>query len=139
MPTILRRSAESAVDTPELEPAPDLSVLEGRLTALPESATDPFASRRSRLKATLGLYRFSGVGASLLDWAASQTQLKDPLSCFSRHDLERLFDRFRIALDAHTRKLVHEARRQEPAVLAEVLAQASLAAQQAVRRVDAGR
>lgn len=112
---------------------------EDRITRLPDAVTDPFTSRRNRLKATLGLYRFSGSGGILLDWAASQTGMKDPLSRFSRHDLERLFDRFRINLDNHLRKLVSEIKREDPHALAELLPAAPAAAQQAVRRLDLGR
>lgn len=117
----------------------DNAVLEQALLSLPEEATDPFRTRKARLEATLKLYRFGPVGASLLDWATLQTGLKDPLSRFSRHELERLFERFRTAVDAHVRKLVQEMRRGEPAALAEVLASASPEARQALKRLDIGR
>lgn len=113
--------------------------LQDRLSQLPEPATDPFRSRKSRLEATLGLYRFSGGGASILDWATMQTGLKDPLSRFNRHELERLFDRFKATLDAHLKKLVLELKREDAAALAQVLSAASPQAKQALKRVDAGR
>jgi hypothetical protein len=110
-----------------------------KLAELPESATDPFKTRKARLDATLGLYRFTGVGASLIDWAAMQSGLKDPLSRFSRHELEQLWDRFRNNLDAHLKRLVWEMKKADPTGLAQAVAAASPNAKQALRRVDAGR
>jgi hypothetical protein len=129
----------AAAETEDSEPTPDRSVLEKQLIGLPEAATDPFRSKRARLEMTLGLYRFTGTGSGLLDWAASQTSLKDPLSCFSRHELEQCFERFRIAVDSHLRKLVYELKREDPAGLAAASAAASDNAKQALRRADAGR
>lgn len=121
-----------------------LSRLSGRspeemMCRLPEAATDPFASLESRLKATLALYRFTDQGGSLLDWAAAQSGLKDPLSEFSRHDLERLFQRFAFARDEHLKKLVQEMRKKDPTVLQVVLRAAPPTATQALRRLDIGR
>jgi hypothetical protein len=113
--------------------------LEEQLLAIPDDAVDPFKSRKARLQSTLGLYRFTSGGASLLDWAASQTGLKDPLSKFSRHELERLFDRFRANLDAHLKKLTFEMRKADPAGLSEATAAAGPEARQALRRADIGR
>lgn len=112
---------------------------EEALARVPEDATDPFRTHKARLQSTLGLYRFSSSGGSLLDWAASQTTLKDPLSKFSRHELERMFDRFRANLDAHLKKLAFEMRKADPAGLAECIAAAGPEARQALRRADAGR
>lgn len=124
---------------PEIDPLAlrdqQRAVLEA-LTALPDPATDPFAPMRSRLVATLDLYRYSASGASLLDWAAVQTGLKDPLSRFNRHELEQWFGRFQMELDGHFRKLLRDARRQEPAMVEELLAQASQPARAAARRAD---
>jgi hypothetical protein len=111
--------------------------LQARLVQLPEDAADPFRTRKSRLEFTLSLYRFNGAGGSLLDWAASQTGLKDPLSRFSRHELEHLFDRFRANLDAHLRKLAAELRKEDPAALASVVAAAGPEGKQALKRTDA--
>jgi len=112
---------------------------EEALARIPEDATDPFRTRKTRLQTTLGLYRFTSSGASLLDWAASQTGLKDPLSKFSRHELERQFDRFRANLDAHLKKLAFEMKKADPAGLAETVASAGPEAKQALRRADVGR
>jgi hypothetical protein len=110
-----------------------------KLEAIPEDATDPFRTRKARLESTLGLYRFSPGGGSLLDWAASQTGLKDPLSKFNRHELERLFERFRTNLDAHLKKLAFEMRKADPAALAEATAAAGPEAKRALKRADMGR
>ncbi len=110
-----------------------------RMTTLPEVATDPFRTKRARLEATLGLFRFTGGGASLLDWAAMQSGLKDPLARFNRHELEQFFERFKHALDGHLRKLVFELKKEDPSVLSEMAAAASPQAKAALRRADGGR
>jgi hypothetical protein len=110
-----------------------------RMTRLPEPATDPFRTKKARLEATLGLYRFAGVGASLVDWAAAQSGLKDPLSRFNRHQLEQFFDRFRNNLDGHLKRLTFELKREDPAGLAAAIAAAPPQARQALKRIDAAR
>lgn len=109
------------------------------LSELPEAAIDPFRTRRARLETSLALYRFAGTGSSLLDWAASQSGLKDPLSSFSRPDLEQAFERFRFNLDGHIRKLAYELKKEDPAALVALAAAAIPAAKLALKRADAGR
>jgi hypothetical protein len=138
-----------ASEMPALEPAPEegggwLGQAEqgdivARLTQIPEPATDPFRSKRARLEATLGLYRFSGGGSSILDWASMQTGLKDPLSRFSRHELEGAFERFKVALDNHLKRLVQELKREDPGAIDELANAAPPQAKQALKRVNAGR
>lgn len=110
-----------------------------RMTKLPESVSDPFVALGKRCRAGLELYRLGESPAGLLDWAAIQTGLKDPLSRFNRHELEQWFDRFRMALDTHLRKLLKDARKQEPGLLQELQATASPLVRQALRRIDADR
>lgn len=117
----------------------DRKAVEERLVGMPETATDPFVTPARRLTATLELYRFTGSGASLLDWAAMQTGLKDPLTKFSRQELEQYFARFQMNLETHLRRLVKELRRQSPEVISEVEPKLGVAARQALRRADAGR
>ncbi|MEZ6242117.1 MAG: DUF3553 domain-containing protein [Phycisphaerales bacterium] len=81
------------------------------MTRLPDRARDPFSTPLTRLGATLDLYRFGRDGGALLDWAASQSGLADPLTRFSRHDLEVLYDRFRRRLDEHLSQLITEVKR----------------------------
>jgi hypothetical protein len=109
------------------------------LTRLPEAATDPFSSLASRLKASLDLYRFNDTGGSLLDWAAMQSGLKDPLARFNRHELEQIFRRFAAVRDEHFKKLAIEIKRREPAVFQQAMKSAAPAVQQALRRLDIGR
>ena len=76
------------------------------LWSLPEPMTDPFASLADRLKATLDSYRFSQEARSLIDWAVAQSGLNDPLSEYSRHELEQAFVRFARDRDRHLVELV---------------------------------
>ncbi|MEL7485389.1 MAG: DUF3553 domain-containing protein [Planctomycetota bacterium] len=133
----LREADEHAAAKAALGQLDDSKIIEV-LTQVPESARDPFRGLADRFRETLDLYRFSGDGASLLDWAAMQTGLKDPLSRFSRHDLERFFERFKRALDSHSREIGLELARKDPASASKIVAAAPEQAKAAMRRV-AGR
>lgn len=76
------------------------------LAELPEAMTDPFLSLRRRLHATLESFRFSLEPRSLIDWAVAQTGLDDPLSQYTRHELEEAFAQFRRQRDQHLQSLV---------------------------------
>jgi hypothetical protein len=128
---------EAAENKDPAAEAMDRAQAESLLVQIPESASDPFRPRKGRFETTLALYRFSPSGASLLDWAAAQTGLKDPLTRFSRHELERAFDRFRVNLDNHLKKLAYELKKEDPAGLQQACAAAGPQARQALRRVDA--
>ncbi len=128
-----------STDEPTWLDEAEKGALHERIAQLPDPATDPFASKRNRLKATLLLYRFTNSGSSLLDWAATQTGMKDPLSRFSRHDLEQFFERFVMNRDAHLKKLVHELKREDPGAISDLISTAPPAGQQALRRFDATR
>jgi hypothetical protein len=108
-------------------------------TRLPEQTTDPFTSLASRVKASAGLYRFTDTGASLLDWAAMQSGLRDPLTRYSRHELEQLFRRFAAVRDEHFKKVASELKRRDPGGFDEAMKGAPPAALQAVKRLDVGR
>ena len=110
-----------------------------KLASLPESVIDPFIPLAKRLATTLGLYRFSDKGGSLLDWAAMQTGLADPLTRFLRHDLEIHFSSFRRALDRHAGELGSQLGRQDKAALQAVVQKAPEAGQHALRRALARR
>ena len=73
---------------------------------LPEKLTDPFVSLHDRLIATLETYRFSTDARSLIDWAVVQTGMNDPLSKYTRHELEHAFPRFARDRDQHLRSIV---------------------------------
>ena len=64
------------------------------LWSLPNAMTDPFASSSQRLAATLETFRFDNDPRGLIDWAAIQTGLEDPLTRYSRHDLELAYQRY---------------------------------------------
>src|SRR5215475_864002 len=102
------------------------------MSRLPDATTDPFTPLSARLKATIDLYRFTDSGGSLLDWAAAQSRLKDPLSRFSRHELEQLFRRFAFVRDEHLKKL-------DAPTLQQMLRAAPSSVQQALKRLDVGR
>lgn len=106
---------------------------------LPEAATDPFRPALQRLQSTLSLYRFTGQGASLIEWATAQSGLPDPLAVMNRHELEEHFARFRINLDNHARKLILDLKRSDPAGLAAAMAKAPPEAQRSVRRLNIDR
>jgi hypothetical protein len=108
-----------------------------RMATLPEPATDPFASLESRLRATVHLYRFSDRGGSLLDWAAMQTGLRDPMSRFNRHELEDFFRRFAHARDEHLAELLREAMKKDPQLVARIAADAGPDAKAALKRAHA--
>ena len=120
------------------DPFGPLSAADARaaMTKLPEEVNNPFATSRARLKAALDIFRFTGEGGSLIDWAAMQSGLKDPMTRFNRHELEELFRRFCQNRDEHLKKLVIELVKREPAVIAELVPTAPRAAQQLLRRIN---
>ncbi len=111
----------------------------GKLTEimarLPEATRDPFSTLSSRLHATLALYRFTDQGAALLDWAAMQTGLKDPMNRFNRHELEVFFKRFAFERDAHLKRIAQEVRKNPPADLSKVISEAPKAGRDALQRL----
>lgn len=115
------------------------SEIKDKMAKLPDPATDPFSTPVARLKATLATFRFTPTGASLLDWAATQSGLSDPLSRFNRHELEAFFQQFVVVRDGHLRKLIFEMKKTDPQGVAAAVATAPPGAQQALRRLDAWR
>jgi hypothetical protein len=85
------------------------------LWRLPEATTDPFCSPARRLSATVQTFRFGQdprkSPRGLMEWAVGQTGLEDPLSRFTRHELEEAFSYFVRSRDQHLRKLVMELKR----------------------------
>ena len=126
----------SPLPAPDIRPDAELKAL---LVTIPESARDPFASLATRFERSLGLYRFRSTGGSLLDWAASQTGLADPLSRFSRHDLEDAFTRFRRQLDQHAASLGLDLVRTDQQAAARIVAAAPDDAKALMRRIAARR
>jgi len=138
----LRPAAEPAAVSTAEPPGPSAELDENPqavMARMPEAATDPFSSPARRLEATLDLYKYRPEGASLLDWAARQSGLKDPLERFSRHELEAFYDRFHVALDRHLEKVVREVRTQDPGAVDRVAALATPEARAALKRLHARR
>jgi hypothetical protein len=92
----------------KLDPAKAREVM----VRLPEEARDPFSTLSDRLAVTMGLYRHTPDGGRLIEWAAAQSGLADPLVAFNRHELEVFFDRYRINRDAHLLDLLRAAKRE---------------------------
>jgi hypothetical protein len=92
-----------------LSPVAQRKVIEA-LISIPADVRDPFISLQRRLYLTFRLYRFDKSGKGLMDWAVAQTGLDDPLSRFSRQELEQHFARFATDRDQHLQRLVQEIR-----------------------------
>ena len=105
------------------------------MTKIPESARDPFATPAQRLEATLSLYRFNGTGGLLIDWAAAQSGLADPLSRFNRHELEDYYRMFEMNLRKHLSKVVADANTVPAQELVRIAKSAPPAAQRALQRL----
>jgi hypothetical protein len=108
------------------------------MITLPMEVRDPFNSLAKRLELMMGLYRFDRSGRGLMDWAVAQTGLNDPLSRFTRHELEQHFDRWAFEREQHLSKLLQEAR-MEQAVVNNAVKNAPPAAQSAVRKLTTPR
>ncbi|MEO1236905.1 MAG: DUF3553 domain-containing protein [Planctomycetota bacterium] len=91
----------------------DGSAIKGKeLWELPDALSDPFASLPERLGATLETYRYSTEPRALMDWAVAQTGLDDPLSKYTRHELEQAFPRYARDRDGHLRDIVRQLKRE---------------------------
>ena len=109
---------------------------EARMIELPDSVRDPFRTLGARLEETIGLFRFDASARSLLDWAAAQSGLKDPLAQFNRHELEELFRRFSMNRAEHLRSLAQELKRTDPNLLTQLASRMPSDARQVLRRAD---
>lgn len=87
------------------------------LWGLPHAMTDPFETLTKRLEATLDSYKFSTEPRSLIDWAVIQTGLNDPLSKYTRSELEQAFPRFARDRDEHLKDLVRQIKRKGDATV----------------------
>lgn len=105
------------------------------MTRLPSEASDPFRTVVERLRFTLELFRFTSAPKSLTEWAIAQSGLDDPLSRFTRQEIEQFFQRFTRSRDQHLGVLLDEARRSDPEGARLVLAQARPEAVAMVQRL----
>lgn len=113
----MSRFSTSTADTPD-SGVGWLAELEGKgrargqeLWALPAKLNDAFSSELERLLATLDTYRYSTEPRALIDWAVVQTGLGDPLSKYTRHELEQAFPRYARDRDQHLDLLVRDIKR----------------------------
>ncbi len=97
---------------------------------LPDALSDPFVSDAERLQATLDTYRFSTEPRSLFEWASAQTGLNDPLTRYTRQEMEQAFPRFARDRDQHLKQLVFQLKRSAPDVLKQAQRQTRLPAAQ---------
>lgn len=81
------------------------------LWELPEALTDVFSSDLQRLSATIDSYKYTTEPRPLIDWAVVQTGMNDPLTKYTRHDLEQAFSRFARDRDQHLKELVRTLKR----------------------------
>lgn len=81
------------------------------LHELPHALTDPFLSDRERLAATLDTFYYSTDPLRLLEWARMQTGLDDPLTRYTRQELEQAFPRFARDRDQHLQAMVRQFKR----------------------------
>lgn len=105
-----------APDTAE-EAAHLAAILEDRrakLVRVPDACTDAARPATERLRESVRLACFDRQGSGLLDWAASVTELPDPLSHFHRHELESARERFQREISRHAQSLVRELVRVDP-------------------------
>ena len=81
------------------------------LWELPDDMTDPFSTEWARLVATLRSFQYSTEARSLIDWAVAQTGLDDPMTRYTRQELEQNFQRFAHNRDQHLKELVRSMKR----------------------------
>lgn len=79
--------------------------LDDRLRAVPTDVLLVLGAPTARLAAVLPLYEYGDDPASLMRWAGRQTQLGDPLSKWSRDELQVAFQHFCNERDAHLRAM----------------------------------
>lgn len=109
------------------------------MARIPDAARDPFATPAMRLEATLKLYKYDSSGAPLIEWAVMQSGLSDPLSKFSRHELEEHHSFFARRLDKHLAEQVRSAGTIPQEELVRIARGAPPRGQQALRRIHAKR
>lgn len=106
-----RAGVREVIDSPALAPTEGGPVnlqpaaLIASMVAMPEHLLDALRPLPDRFRDTGAMFRFNGGGGSLIDWAATQTGLVDPLSELPRHEIENAFVQFRRALEDHLRNL----------------------------------
>lgn len=117
--------------------------VEEAMLSLPSEVRDPFNSMQKRITIMLSLYRFDRSSRGLMDWAVAQTGLDDPLTRFTRQELEQRFERWAHERDGYLAKMIQETRSSgagnDQAVLMNALKSAPPMAQDTVRRLIGSR
>lgn len=106
------------------------------MLAIPDTATDPFVTPRSRLQNTLKLYRFTDQPGMIIEWAAAQSGLKDPLSKFSRHEIEDYFKRWCQLRDDQLRRVLFELKKLDHTLVTTEMKTAPRQAQNVYKKLD---
>lgn len=135
-PGLLNGAVSAAEDDP-LAAKANADDAKVSMLRIAEDAKDPFTTIAQRFEATVRLFRFQPTGRSLLDWAATQTGLADPMSRFNRHELEQFFQQWSVVRDNHLKKIVLEFRKTDQAGLQAAIRKAPPLVQQTLRRLDA--
>ncbi|NOG53967.1 MAG: DUF3553 domain-containing protein [Planctomycetes bacterium] len=129
------RPASRAADAPK----PTRASLEKAMLILPEEVRDPFTTVWNRLERTLALYRITDDPRHVTLWAVSQMSLDDPLSIFSRQELEVFFKRWERLRDEHLRSVLADAEKTDADKAAAIMQTAPAAARDSMRRHNARR
>jgi len=85
---------------------------EHELHRLPDALNDPFMSLSDRIDVTLNTYQYSKDSRMLIEWAIVQTGLSDPMTKYTRHELEVGFDRYARDRDVALRDLLRQLKQQ---------------------------
>ena len=88
------------------------STQKNELWDLPQAMTDSFSSIEARLAATLDSYKYSTEPRSLIEWAQEQTGLADPMTRYTRVELEQGFPGYARSRRENLQELVRLAKRQ---------------------------
>lgn len=87
---------------------------EDAMKELPTDATDPFLTPQRRLRILLDIYRIEEKG-NILDWAKKQSGYEDPLSEYTRDQLQAFYKEFARNRDTALYKLLNDMqRKREP-------------------------
>ncbi|MCA9279422.1 MAG: hypothetical protein H6815_08990 [Phycisphaeraceae bacterium] len=105
-----------------------------RFGRLPEKITDRRVPVAERFQACLGLFRWTTEPRSLVDWAAVQTGLPEPLAVFTRGQLENYFEKYRLNRDSALRQIVEIGKRECHPEMVKILAAVDRQTQLAVQR-----
>jgi hypothetical protein len=79
--------------------------LDDRLVSLPAAILEQFGTPAQRLVALAPLYELRDESAALVQWARRHAHVADPLSHWSRDELQQAFAAFCLERDTHLRRV----------------------------------